>query len=83
MSPASMSAGVTEQTMTGVTFRIFNKSKTIADCFKFRNSVGLDVALEALREVILDRHVSPGEIMQYARINRVERKIRPYLEALL
>ncbi|GMQ81849.1 MAG: type IV toxin-antitoxin system AbiEi family antitoxin domain-containing protein [Rhodothermia bacterium] len=83
MSTESMSAGVIDQKMGGDHFRVFSKTKTIADCFKFRNSIGLDVAVEALREVVRDRHVSPGEIMQYAKIDHVETVIRPYLEALV
>lgn len=83
MSPAAMSAGVEEQTMAGVRVRVFNIAKTIADCFKFRNRVGLDTAVEALQEVVRQRRVAPGDIMHYAKIDRVENIIRPYLEALL
>ncbi|MFA4965457.1 MAG: hypothetical protein WC709_07470 [Thermoleophilia bacterium] len=63
--------------------RVFNVAKTVADCFKYRSSVGRDVALEALQEAVRERRASPGEIMEYARIDRVQNVIRPYLEALL
>jgi predicted transcriptional regulator of viral defense system len=83
MSPASLSAGVEERDAEGVTLRVFNLAKTVADCFKYRGSVGSDVAIEALQEVIRERRVAPGEIMEYARVDRVQNVIRPYLEALL
>ncbi|MRS12347.1 MAG: transcriptional regulator [Actinobacteria bacterium] len=83
MSPASMDAGLEEHVQAGVAFRAFGIAKTVADCFKYRNSIGLDVAVEALREVVRDHRASPGEIMRYARIDRVENVVRPYLEALL
>jgi len=66
-----------------VVLRVFNVAKTVADCFKYRSSVGRDVALEALQEAVRERRASPGEIMEYARIDRVQNVIRPYLEALL
>lgn len=83
MSPASLAAGVEERDAEGVTLRVFNLAKTVADCFKYRSSVGLDVAIEALQEVIRERRAAPGEIMEYARVDRVQNVIRPYLEALL
>jgi len=83
MSPQSLAAGVEERATEGVTLRVFNVAKTVADCFKYRSSVGLDVAIEALQEVIRERRAAPGEIMEYARVDRVQNVIRPYLEALL
>lgn len=83
MDEASISAGIEEQSLAGMQFRVFSVAKTIADCFKFRNSIGLDVAIEALQEVVKNRRASPAEIMRYANIDRVESVIRPYLEALL
>jgi hypothetical protein len=62
---------------------VFGVAKTVADCFKYRSTVGTDVALEALQEVIRERRATPGEIMKYATIDRVANVIRPYLEALL
>ncbi len=83
MSPQSLAAGVEERTAEGVTLRVFSVAKTVADCFKYRSSVGSEVALEALQEVIRERRAAPGEIMKYARIDRVQNVIRPYLEALV
>jgi predicted transcriptional regulator of viral defense system len=83
MSPQSLAAGVEERTAEGATLRVFNVAKTVADCFKYRSSVGVDVALEALQEVIRERRATPGEIMEFARVDRVQNVIRPYLEALL
>jgi hypothetical protein len=62
-------------------FRIYSPAKTVADCFKFRNKIGLDVAIEALKD-FRRRHASLDELMRYAEICRVARVIRPYLEAL-
>jgi predicted transcriptional regulator of viral defense system len=83
MSPASLAAGVEERDADGVALRVFSVAKTVADCFKYRSSVGLDVAIEALQEVIHERRAAPGEIMEYARVDRVQNVIRPYLESLL
>ena len=57
-------------------------AKTIADLFKYRNKVGLDVALEALREAIRTRRASMDEVLRAAKVCRVEKVIRPYLEGL-
>lgn len=83
MSPASLEAGVEERVTKGVPLRVFSIPKTVADCFKYRGAIGLDVAVEALQEVIRERRAAPGEIMEYARVDRVQNVIRPYLEALL
>jgi len=83
MSAASMAAGVEEQTHAGASFRVFGVAKTVADCFKYRNRVGLDVAVEALQEAVRRRRASPSEIMRYAKVDRVGNVIRPYLEALM
>ena len=81
LSPQTYSAGIQEHTLDGVTVRLYNREKTIADCFKYRNKVGLNVALEALKEG-LGQGCKPDSIMDFARLDRVERIIRPYLEAL-
>lgn len=61
---------------------VTNIAKTIADCFKFRNKIGLDVAVEALREALAAKRVSMDELHHYAKICRVDAVMRPYLEAL-
>jgi predicted transcriptional regulator of viral defense system len=67
----------------GAEIRVYSLAKTIADCFKFRNKVGLDVALEALKDAWRHRLVSVDELIHFASIDRVERVMRPYLEALV
>jgi len=62
--------------------RVTNPAKTVADCFKFRNLVGLDVAIEALREALRARAASVDDLWNYAQICRVTKLMRPYLEAL-
>jgi len=83
MSAAALAAGVEERPVAGIPLRVFCIAKTVADCFKYRGSVGQDVAIEALQEVVRDRRATPGEIMRYAKVDRVENVIRPYLQALL
>jgi predicted transcriptional regulator of viral defense system len=82
LSPPAYSAGMEEHLLEGVTVRIYSREKTIADCFKYRNKIGLDVALEALKDG-LSQGCRLDTLMEYARIDRVEKTIRPYLEALL
>jgi len=65
----------------GVTVRISGIAKTVEDCFRFRNKIGLDVALEALRESIRSKKTTINEINRYAKLLRLERVMRPYLEA--
>ncbi len=61
---------------------IYSPAKTVADCFKFRNKIGLDVALEALRECVRRRKGTIAEIRHFAEICRVARVVQPYLESL-
>jgi predicted transcriptional regulator of viral defense system len=82
MGPKSFAAGVELHEMDGIYIHVFGVAKTIVDCFKFRNKIGMDVALEALREGLRQKRCSINEILGFARINRVERVIRPYLEAM-
>jgi predicted transcriptional regulator of viral defense system len=81
LSKPVYSAGIEEHLMDGTTVSIYNREKTIADCFKYRNKIGLDIALEALKES-LDQDCDIELIMEYARIDRVEKVMRPYMEAL-
>jgi predicted transcriptional regulator of viral defense system len=82
-SGAALKEGQETHNIEGVQVRIYNPAKTVADCFKFRNKIGLDVAIEALRECVQSKRCKPSEIIRYAQICRVDRIIRPYLEALL
>ncbi|MCA9296930.1 MAG: hypothetical protein KC983_10435, partial [Phycisphaerales bacterium] len=82
-SAPTLSAGVEMHAIDGVDVRIFSPEKTLADCFKFRNTIGLDIALEALRTYLHREGADIEAIHRYARLGRVERVMRPYLEALL
>ena len=81
-SPASLEAGIETHTIDGTPIRVTSVAKTVADCFKFRSKVGLEVALEALREVRRTRRASVDELWRCARVDRVVNVMRPYLEAL-
>ena len=78
----SLVEGVEEHSVEGVTMRITNPAKTVADCFKFRNKVGLDIVLEALRDAWRKRKVTMAELDRFAATNRVTHVMRPYLEML-
>lgn len=82
MSGKSMTEGIERIGIEGVSVPVFNAAKTVADCFKFRNKIGLDVAREALREALQSRRVSVDELSRYARIGRVTHVMGPYLEAM-
>ena len=75
--------GVETHELDGVSVRVYSPEKTLADCFKFRNKVGLDTAVEAVRFYRERKRVKVDDIMRYAAICRVKKIIRPYLEALL
>ena len=77
-----LEAGVESHEVDGHTVRVFSAEKTIADCFKYRNKIGLDIAIEALRLYWQRRRPDIPALMAYARICRVNRVIRPYLEVL-
>lgn len=66
----------------GSPIRVYSVAKTVTDCFKFRNKIGLDVALEALKEAWRSRKVTMVELSHFAKVNRVERVMQPYLEAV-
>ncbi len=79
---AAYSDGIQTVTEYGAPIRVYSLAKTVTDCFKFRNKIGLDVALEALKESWRSRKVTMAELNHFAKINRVERVIQPYLEAV-
>jgi predicted transcriptional regulator of viral defense system len=82
MSGEMFSFGIEEHEQDGATLRVYGAAKTVADCFRFRNRLGIDVAVEALRTALAERRFTPAQLMHAARVCRVERVIRPYLEAL-
>jgi predicted transcriptional regulator of viral defense system len=81
-SGAALTEGVESHRIEGRTVRVYNVAKTVADCFKYRNKIGLDVALEALREARRAKQASADALWRYAKINRVANVMRPYLEAV-
>ena len=83
LSPPSYEAGIEEHLLDNVPVRIYSVEKTIADCFKFRHQIGQNVALEALKDYFISRRFQIELLLNYARINRVERIMRPYMEALI
>src|ERR1035437_598916 len=82
-SGRAFTQGVESIAVEGRHVRIYSLAKTIADLFKYRHKVGLDVAVEALRESIRSGKVKPGQIDPFARTCRVREVLRPYLEALV
>lgn len=81
-SGAALTAGVERHRIEGVDVPVYSVAKTVADCFKYRNKVGLDVALEALREGLRDRRFTRDELWSHAKVCRVTSTIRPYLETM-
>ena len=82
-SGKALTEGIDERKVEGVTVKIYTPAKTVADCFKYRNKIGLDVALVALRDLIHERKCSADELWRYAKICRVTKIIRPYMEAIV
>jgi len=81
-SGQSLTSGIEEHFIEHVKVRIYNPAKTVADCFKYRNKIGVDIALEALRDCWDKKKCTLDELWKYAEICRVSNVIRPYLESL-
>ena len=82
-SGVSLREGIEEKKIEGVSIRVYNPAKTVADCFKYRNKVGLDVAIEALKECWRSQRCTVDELVHYARICRVRNIMQPYMEAIV
>lgn len=82
MAPGPMEAGVETHVVDGITVRVFGVAKTIADCFRFRRLVGIDTAVEALRQALLAGLVKQADLYEPARVDRIWTVLEPYLEAL-
>ena len=80
-SNTAYKSGIEEHPIDGVAVKIYNPEKTMADCFKFRNKIGMDVVLESLKLYKARKYFNPGKLLRYAKICRVEKVMRPYLEA--
>lgn len=83
MSGDSFQTGIDEHLIDAHSVKVFNIPKTVADCFKYRNKIGLDVAIEALKESLSQKKVNIDSLWHYAKICRVQNVMRPYLESLL
>ena len=81
-SGAALTEGIEEHVIDGVPVRVTNVARTVVDCFKFRNKIGLDVALEALQEAWNTKRVSMDELWHFAALCRVANVMRPYMESL-
>ncbi len=81
-SGEALTAGIEEHVIEHVNVRAYGPAKTVADCFKYRNKIGLDVALEALRDCWRHRRATMDELWKYAKVCRVANVMRPYLEAI-
>lgn len=77
-----MTSGIEEHHIEGAAVRVYSPAKTVADCFKFRNKIGLDVAIEALRDYKKKHRSGMDDLWRFAKICRVTAVMRPYLEAL-
>lgn len=81
-SGPALTTGVEKHKIEGVAVQMTTPAKTIADCFRYRDTVGTDVAVEALRDCLRKRKATPSDIFEMAKVDRVARVMRPYLEAL-
>ena len=82
LSGPSLTEGIENHQVEGVPVRVYSAAKTVADCFKFRNKIGLDVAIEALKDCLRQKKATVNEIYRYAKVCRVSNVIRPYMETL-
>ena len=81
-SDAAYRAGIEEHVIDGVKVRVYSPEKTLADCFKYRNKIGMDVVLEALK-LCMARRINMDKLFKYAKVCRVANVMRPYLEAVV
>lgn len=82
-APQAWEAGIGEHKIDGHIIRVYSLAKTIVDCFKFRNKIGVNIARDALKAAITEKNISPKEIMRYAKICRVDNIIKPIMEAII
>jgi len=80
-SGQALTEGIEEHLIEGVEIKVYNPAKTIADCFKYRNKIGLDIALEALKDCRQRKLCTNDQFWEYAKICRVSNVMKPYLEA--
>jgi predicted transcriptional regulator of viral defense system len=80
-SGGALVEGIERHLIEGVEVRVYSPAKTLADCFKYRNKIGVDVAIEALRDALRTRKATVDEIHRFAKVCRVANVVRPYLES--
>jgi len=83
LSAKAYASGIDVHILDGVEIKIYSPEKTITDCFKFRSKIGNEIAIEALKDYVKEYRPKVSKIIEYAKINRVEKIMRPYLETLL
>jgi predicted transcriptional regulator of viral defense system len=81
-SGEALTEGIEEPWIQGIRSRVYNPAKTVADCFKYRNKIGIDTAVEALRDCVEQRRCTFDDLWTFAKICRVSNIMRPYLESL-
>lgn len=82
-SGLAYSSGIEQHETDGINVKVYSPEKTLADCFKFRNFLGMEIVLEALKRYRSQMRLRVDELLKYARICRIERVMTPYLEATL
>ena len=82
-SQTTFQPGIEKHQISGVTVKVYSVEKTLADCFKFRNKIGMDIVLEALKLYKARKQFNSDQLIKYGRACRVENIMRPYLEATL
>jgi predicted transcriptional regulator of viral defense system len=82
-SGAAYRQGIETHKVKGLELCVYNPAKTVADCFKYRNKIGLDVAIEALRDVWRQKRATADELWHYAKVCRMSNVMRPYLESIV
>lgn len=82
-SGRALTAGVGSYSIEGINVKVYKPAKTVADCFKYRNKIGLDVAIEALRDCWRKKKATADELWHYAKVCRVAQVMRPYLESVV
>ena len=82
LSDKNFSAGIETRDENGIKIRVYSPAKTIVDCFRFRNKIGTDIAIEALRDAVRQKKAASDEIWEYARQCRMTKIMRPYMETI-
>ena len=82
-SGQSFSTGIEKHNCDNISVKVYNPEKTIADCFKFRNKIGMNIILEALQFYKIRKDFNPSKLMKYAKICRVENIMKPYVESII